>query len=354
MKNEEMLINGNITILDAMKQLDITAKKVLFIVDQEKKLCASVTDGDVRRWILANGNLDAPIKSAANCQPQYLMEESVDLVFSYMKKKKIDAVPILDENHKIIQIITADDQETDPSSEELEDVPVVIMAGGVGTRLYPYTKILPKPLIPIGDIPIVEHIMNQFHKYGCHNFHLIVNHKKNMIKAYFGESGLGYNVMYADEDVPLGTGGGLSLLKGEICSTFILTNCDILIKDNLAKIYQLHKIQKNFITMICSAKNFTIPYGVVNIDGNGNIKEIEEKPSLSFLTNTGCYIVEPEVIWEMKNNIPIGFPDVIEKYIAQSRKIGVYPISENAWMDMGQLEGLWEMESGIRKIGNDE
>lgn len=135
MKNEEMLINGNITILDAMKQLDITAKKVLFIVDQEKKLCASVTDGDVRRWILANGNLDAPIKSAANCQPQYLMEESVDLVFSYMKKKKIDAVPILDENHKIIQIITADDQETDPSSEELEDVPVVIMAGGGGDKI---------------------------------------------------------------------------------------------------------------------------------------------------------------------------------------------------------------------------
>ncbi len=351
MQNEDMLIDGDITILDALERLDITAKKVLFIVNSERRLQASVTDGDVRRWILSNGSLTAPIKAAANNSPKYLKEDSIDLAFSYLKKNKLDAVPILNNDYTIIQIVTANDGQVKGPSKELIGVPVVIMAGGLGTRLYPYTRILPKPLIPIGDTPIIEHIMNNFHKYGCNDFHLIVNHKKNMIKAYFGENSLGYNVMYAEENMQLGTGGGLSLLKEKIHSTFILSNCDILINEDIAKIYQMHKKQKNFITMVCSAKNFIIPYGVVDIDDKGNIKKMEEKPSLSFLTNTGCYIVEPEVIVGLERNISVDFPEIIEKCIKQDRKVGVYPISENAWMDMGQLEGLKDMEEGLRKGG---
>lgn len=350
MKNEEMLIQGEMTVLGAMQRLDVTAKKVLFIVDAERRLQAAVTDGDVRRWILAKGDLDAPIRYAANFHPKYLDEESADLALPYMEKEKIDAVPILDGDHKIVRIIMASNGQKQQFTNELKGVSVVIMAGGLGTRLYPYTRILPKPLIPVGDVPIIEHIMNGFHRYGCNDFYLVVNHKKNMIKAYFGESGLGYNVMYVDEDIPLGTGGGLSLLKGRINSTFILSNCDILIKDNIAAAYRLHKTQGNFITMICSAKNFTIPYGVVNIDDTGNIKEIEEKPSLSFLTNTGCYVVDPEVVDSLEANVPVGFPEIIEQYIARGKKVGIYPISENAWMDMGQLDGLKDMELKMREI----
>ena len=349
MKNEDMLIQGNITILVAMKCLDHTAKKVLFIVDGARRLQASVTDGDVRRWILAKGNLDAEVCLAANNHPIFLTEEKENRAFSLMKQRKIDAVPILDDGHRVIKIITAVGGEQEELSTELSGIPVVIMAGGKGTRLYPYTKILPKPLIPIGDVPIIEHIMNQFHRYGCNDFFLVVNHKKNMIKAYFAENDMGYHVTYADEEIPLGTGGGLSLLNGKIQTTFVLSNCDILIKEDFGKMYRQHKSQGNLITMVCAAKHFQIPYGVIEIDEKGGIKEMSEKPSLSFLTNTGCYFVEPEVVANLKEPVCLSFPDIIEKYREAEAKIGIYPVSENSWLDMGQMEELRRMEEQYGK-----
>lgn len=343
MDMEKLLISEEITILDALRQLDETAKKVLFIT-KENKLMAALTDGDVRRWILSKGDLKAPVCNAANYNPKFIWEDNEENAFAYMKEVNIEALPVLNQDREIVKILFEKDANRRSHTNEMQDVPVVIMAGGLGTRLYPYTKILPKPLIPVGDVPIIEHIMNEFNYYGCKDFHLIVNHKKNMIKAYFYESDLPYTVSYADEDIPLGTGGGLSLLKGKIDSTFVLTNCDILIRENIAKIYQMHKEQGYTITMVCSVKNFTIPYGIVEIDANGEIEEMREKPSLSFLTNAGCYIVEPEVIEGLKENEMIHFPDIIEKYKNMGKKIGVYPISEHAWLDMGQMEELRRME----------
>lgn len=344
---EDILISEDITVLQALQKLDVTAKKVLFVV-RDKKLVAVLTDGDVRRWILANGSLEAPIRKSANYQPKYLMENEAENAISYLNRQGIDAVPILNDMHEIIQIVFKKEDLNALKTDELKRVPVVIMAGGLGTRLYPYTKILPKPLIPVGDKPILEHIMREFNKYGCIDFQLIVNYKKDMIKAYFSDCNLEYNIDYIDEEIPLGTGGGLQLLKGEICSTFILSNCDILIKDNITKIYNYHKQQGNMITMVCSAKNFTIPYGIIEIDGNGEIAKMKEKPSLSFLTNTGCYVVEPEVIDKIEENICIGFPDVIEKCKMQGMKVGIYPISENSWLDMGQMEELEKMELSLK------
>ena len=225
------------------------------------------------------------------------------------------------------------------------------MAGGLGTRLYPYTKILPKPLIPIGEIPISEHIINRFNKYGSKDFYLEVNHKKNMIKAYFNEIEKDYIINYVDEDIPLGTGGGLSLLKGKINSTFILSNCDILIEEDYEKIYKFHKDNNNLITMVCSLKTIRIPYGVIEISENGEIEEMKEKPVFSFFTNTGMYIVEPEIIEGLNENEFIGFPDIIEKYKRNGEKVGVYPISENNWLDMGQID---EMEEMRRRLEKDE
>lgn len=346
MNIDELLIGENISVLEALQKLDQTAKKILFVVD-ERKLKGTVTDGDIRRWILSNGGLDATVKNVANYTPKYLMEGSEISPFDFMEKYQINAVPIINKISEVVDIVFENDCDKEVVTDVLHGVPVVIMAGGKGTRLYPYTKILPKPLIPVHDVPIIEHIMNEFHHYGCEEFHLVVNHKKNMIKAYFAENNLPFKISYADEEVPLGTGGGLSLLKGKIDSTFILSNCDILIKENIANIYKLHKEQKHLITMVCSAQNFVIPYGIVDIDANGEIERMKEKPTLSFLTNTGCYIVEPEVIEELEENVFIGFPDIIEKYRQQGKKVGVYPISEQAWMDMGQIDELKRMEKSL-------
>ena len=344
----EFLIDEEATMINAMEQLDKTSTKILFVT-KSGNFVAALTDGDIRRWILKKGNLDAKVKNIANYNPKFLYEVEKNKSKEFMKMHSIEALPIVDDNMNILTVILWNDEEVE-LKRNLE-VPVVIMAGGLGKRLYPYTKILPKPLIPIGEIPIVEHIINRFYRHGSDQFYLVVNHKKNMIKAYFNEIEKAYKVDYVDEDKPLGTGGGLSLLKGKIDSTFILSNCDILIEEDYEKIYNYHKKENNLITMVCSLKNIKIPYGVIEISETGEIESMKEKPELSFFTNTGMYIVEPKIIEELEEDKPIGFPDIIEQYKAKGEKIGVYPISENSWMDMGQID---EMEEMRRRLERDE
>lgn len=344
MEIKDFLIDQESTMIEAMELLDKSAKKNLFIANQGK-LMAAITDGDIRRWILKKGNLDAKVKDIANYNPKFLYEDKKYSSREYMKKYFIEALPIVDKNMQIISVVFLNNKEID--NRKKLNIPVVIMAGGLGTRLYPYTKILPKPLIPIGEIPIAEHIIDSFCEQGGKSYFLIVNHKKNMIKAYFNEIQKDYEVTYIDEDRPLGTGGGLSLLKGKIDTTFILTNCDILIEEDYEKMYSFHKRESNLITMVCSLKHIKIPYGVIEIGENGKIDSMKEKPELSFFTNTGLYYVEPKIIEELENEKDIGFPEIIEKYKNAGEKIGIYPISENSWMDMGQLDGMEEMRKRL-------
>ncbi len=338
----DIYIEENESILDAMRQLNKNARKILF-VHKEGKLKASLTDGDIRRWILKKGDLQMPVKCMANYQPRFLPEEQADLAVRIMKEYEIDAIPILDDKGVIKRVIFSNESKQEHNLFP-RAVPVVIMAGGMGTRLSPYTNILPKPLIPIGDYPIVEHIIDRFCTYGCKQFYMTVNYKRNMIKAYFDELDKTYQLDFITEEKQLGTGGGISLLKGKIKHTFILSNCDILIDDDLTKAYEQHVEAGNIITMVCSLKNFTIPYGIVNIGEDGIIQSIQEKPNVSFFTNTGCYFVEPEVINDLKYNEPIDFPEIIEKYMKNNKRIGIYPISEEAWLDMGQIDELEKMK----------
>jgi NDP-sugar pyrophosphorylase family protein len=260
-----------------------------------------------------------------------------------MKKNQISALPILNNEKNILSIVFLDNKKIDINEHNLK-IPIVIMAGGLGTRLHPYTKILPKALIPIGEKPIIEIIIDKFSYFGSREFHLILNHKKNMIKAYFNEiQQKNYVINYVDELTQLGTGGGISLLKGKINSTFFLTNCDILIEDNYEEIYNFHIKQKNFITVISSLKKIIIPYGVIEINNKGEIEKMNEKTEFSFFVNTGMYIVEPQVIDQIELGKPFGFPTIIENFIKLGKKIGFYPISDQSWFDMGQISGLEEI-----------
>lgn len=333
------------TILEAMEMLEKNKIKVLFVLEQDK-LRAAVTDGDIRRWLMRGGEVKAQVKHVANYQPKYLHEGQAHQAESLMKEYGIEAVPIVDEDLVIKDIIFQDDSEY-KREKFAKDISVVIMAGGLGTRLSPYTNILPKPLIPIGDYPIAEHIINRFHSYGCNRFYMIVNYKRNMIKAYFDELKKDYQLEFIEEEKALGTGGGISLLRGKIKETFVLTNCDIVIDDDLTKAYKQHTESNNVITMVCSLKNFTIPYGVVNIGKDGVIESMQEKPNMSFFTNTGCYFVEPEVIEKLTYNEPVDFPSVIEKCMDEGKKVGIYPISEDAWLDMGQFDELERMKERL-------
>ena len=346
LKVEQFCIEGELTVLEAMKKLDETGQRILFYAP-EGVLKGVLTDGDIRKFILKGGKLEDKASRAFNCSPISLPLARRGEAKQVMVEKGIDALPILDNKGRISDIIFATGLDVD--NRKQAGLPVVIMAGGLGTRLYPYTKILPKPLIPVGEVPILEHIINRFRGFGCEDFRLVVNYKKNMIKSYFNDLEKDYTVSYVDEDKPLGTGGGLCLLKGQMDSTFFLSNCDILLDADFGDIYEYHKAAGNVITMVCAFKHFTVPYGVIELGENGEISQMREKPEMNFLTNTGIYVVEPEVIRDLEDGKKQGFTDIIDKYRAAGRRVGVYPVSENSWMDMGQIE---ELEAMRRKMEN--
>ena len=337
---EELFLAPDATVLEALRKLDETGQRILFIAP-EGRLQAALTDGDIRKFFLRGGTPDQTVDRAANYHPLSLPIAERGRAREVLQAHRIDALPILDKRGVITDIVFA--YKLDVDNRKRVDIPVVMMAGGLGTRLYPYTKILPKPLIPVGEQPIAELIIDRFRDFGCHDFTMIVNYKRGMIKSYFTDLEKDYTVHFADEDVFMGTGGGLCLLKGKIQSPFFFTNCDTLLDVDFGDIYEYHKKHGNLVTMICAFKHYTVPYGVVELGQDGNIAAMREKPELDFLTNTGVYVVEPRVVEEMRDGEVIGFPDVIERYRAAGEKVGVYPIGENSWMDMGQLEELEKM-----------
>ena len=346
LKVEELIISPQATVLETMRKLDETGQRILFLAP-EGKLQAVVTVGDIRKFFLRGGTLDATVEQAANHPPKSLPIAERGRAKEVLKACGIDALPILDKQGGIADIVFAHGVDVD--NRKQAGIPVVMMAGGLGTRLYPYTKILPKPLIPVGEQPIAELIIDRFRGFGCREFTLIVNYKRGMIKSYFGDLEKDYQVEFVDEDVFMGTGGGLCLLKGRMDKTFFFTNCDTLLDVDFGDLYQHHKAQGNLITMVCAFKHFTVPYGVVELDESGGIGAMREKPELNFLTNTGVYVVEPRVVEEMRDGESIGFPDVIKRYRDAGEKVGVYPISESCWMDMGQME---ELEKMRRRLEN--
>lgn len=338
-------IGPETTIKEAISHLDKSHQNAIAIVDQDNTLLGLFADGDMRKYILRNGDLSENIKKAMNASP--ITFKSVEDAHIFMKNHRISVCPVIDQQGHLIDMIYDFEIPVKTSSTILEHTPLVIMAGGKGTRLYPYTKILPKALIPIGDLTISERIINQFYKYGCRNVYFILNHKANMIKSYFNELDCDYAVSYVQEKQFLGTGGGLFLLKGKIKETFILSNCDVLINSDFECIYRKHKESHNKITFICAMKHVTIPYGVIHTDEEGKILNMTEKPEFSFLTNTGVYIIEPDVIDNLEENTFIHLPEIAQKYIDQGENVGVFPIPENAWLDMGQVN---EMEEMMRKF----
>ena len=330
---------ADITLAKAMQTIDSNTNGIIFLVNEQKKLIACITDGDIRRFLLSGGKLDAPAILAANQNPK--TARSIDEAQKLYHKKNYIVIPIVDSEGILIDCYNGDGNCT--NERKALNIPVVINAGGRGTRLEPFTKVLPKPLIPVGDFPIIELIMKEYQTYSCNDFHIIVNYKRELMKAYFADNEKHYNITWYDEDTPLGTGGGLSLLKGRFHDTFFFANCDALLTANYERMLQFHKENGNIITMICAYKTMNIPYGIVEIGLNGKIDKMQEKPTMSFLTNTGIYIVEPEVVEDVEKDTPIGFPDIIEMERKKGKKIAVFPISENNWMDMGQLSELEKM-----------
>jgi NDP-sugar pyrophosphorylase family protein len=216
------------------------------------------------------------------------------------------------------------------------DVPVVIMAGGKGTRLEPFTKVLPKPLVPIHDKPVIEHIIERFVKVGVNEFILTINHKARILKAFIEELRPDYSIDFVEEKDPLGTAGSLKFLEGRFNKPFMVTNCDIIIKADYLDLYAFHQKNSYDITLVASMKNYIIPYGTCELNGEGHLKQINEKPEFDFLANTGLYVLNPDVLHLIPADKLYHITHLIEDAKKSGKRVGVYPIDDDAWIDIGQ------------------
>lgn len=348
-------ISADSSIKQAINKLNETGHRILFVTDQEERLTGTVTDGDIRRGIVNGIQLIDPVSGIMNTKFLSIKADAPDKAEAarlLMHKYLINHIPVIDAQGKIVDVISWLDclnPETSPQHKTVEkfEHTVVIMAGGKGTRLDPFTKILPKPLVPIKDKPIIEHIMDRFFANGFSRFILIINYKKEMIKSYFSDNTLPYEIELVEEQRYCGTAGGLSLLKNKINGAFIVTNCDTLLEGEYADFINWHKDHKNLLTIVGSHKEIEVPYGVLNMQ-NGFLVDIDEKPKIDLFINTGTYIFEPELLDCIDDGAYIDMDKFIERVkTSQNEKVGVYP-HWGGWLDLGQWD---EYKRSLKKIG---
>jgi nucleotidyl transferase len=349
-EQKQFIVDEHILLTVAMQKIDDNSNGILFVVNQEQKLCGAVSDGDIRRWILKAGALDAEVKHLMNLSPKYIYADTNDDPYHYMQEQKIRAVPLLDHKGRIVDIVLQQDGIGGIVQHKcsLPDVSVVIMAGGKGTRLYPYTKILPKPLIPIGEIPIVERIIDAFHEYGIRDFYMTVNYKKHMIQSYFSELEHPYQITYVEEDKPLGTAGSIRLIRDTFERPLFVANCDSLIRADYADIYRYHVESQNAVTLVAAMKNDVIPYGVIHAKEDGEVERMEEKPQRSYFVNTGMYVINPEMIGLIPEDTFFHMTDLTDEALIRGYKVGMYPVSEDSFLDMGEFEEMKRMEQKLK------
>lgn len=352
MSLEKITIHPESTVKEAIKKLDRGGERTLFVINKKGILIGIMTDSDIRRYILKSGDLNLPIKHCYNKNPLVL---SAGFDLEYAKKLMIneskEIIPIIDEQGRLVEYLTWSHAfgETQRKAAHL-DIPVIIMAGGRGTRLDPFTQILPKPLIPVGDKPIVEIIMDNFHEYGIEDFYLIVNYKGEMIKSYFDHSKVPYNINYIWEKEFLGTCGSLAQIPRKIKGTFIVSNCDILVKTDYTDMVAFHKNNGHALTVVGSLQHYRIPYGVLEYKKGGNLKAINEKPEFDMMVNTGLYVLETSTLAYIPKGREFNMNELITLLLAEKCSVGVYPVSENAYADIGQWE---EYKKTLKKFAID-
>jgi len=334
------LVPETFTIRQAMEQLERTEEKIIFVVDADSCLVGSLTDGDIRRWILSDGDLKAQVRLVCNCHPRVAeLDFDVEQLRAEMLDRNLSCVPVVSPSREIVKLVFWKElfqSEVTTAPKRRLNLPVVIMAGGKGTRLAPFTNVLPKPLIPMGDRTVIEIIIDQFLPYGLDRFHLSVNYKSKILKSFFEELSPKYSVGYIEEREPRGTAGALRALYEESRDNLIVTNCDIIIQADLADLVSFHAENNYDLTLVASLKDYKIPYGVCELEKGGSLAQIKEKPQYSFLVNTGMYVVRRDRLNLIPEDAHCDMTDFIETIKREGGSIGVFPIGENSWIDTGE------------------
>ena len=336
-QEESIIIGPETTILQSLKRMDEIRHKLLLVIHNGKYL-GLLSIGDIQRAIINNVDLANAI--ATIMRDDYIIanpESTIEEIKRQMIQIRSEFMPVVTQDLILVKVYFWNDlfREKVSDSAIRFNLPVVIMAGGFGTRLKPLTNVIPKPLIPIGNKTMLEEIFDRFGKFGCNDFYISVNYKSSLIKYYIQELNLPIHIEYFEEKNPMGTAGSLSLLRGKIDQTFFVTNCDILIDDDYSEFLKYHKENKNEITVVAALKNFPIAYGTIETGENGQLLTMVEKPEVTFKINSGMYILEPHLIDEIPEDQFFHITDLINKLHFEGRPVGVFPVTPKSWIDIG-------------------
>jgi dTDP-glucose pyrophosphorylase len=331
---KDIILLPSDTIKTAFEVIDNGAIKLAIVVDENSKFLGTISDGDIRRAILKGKSLEDSIENVYNKKPFFVKEsyDKYELIKS-CKQNKIYQIPVVNDKNEVIDIVLLDEL------IETKEYPnkVILMVGGLGTRLRPLTNDMPKPMLKVGDKPILETIIDRFKKSGFKNFVFCVNYKAEIIKNYFGNgSKFGVNIEYVDENKRMGTAGALSLLKEKPKEAFFVMNGDLLTTLDFSYLLEYHHKNEAVATMAVREHKYQVPFGVVNLEGN-KIRSIEEKPTFNFFVSAGIYVLEPETIDLIPKNEFFDMPDLFNKLIEAKKETVSFPIKEY-WTDIGRIE----------------
>ena len=341
---QKRIINPSYSLLDAMKKMDEIKMKILFVFS-DSNFEGILTIGDIQRAIIKGCQLSDSINIILDRDKIYAEEsESIESVKAKMEAIRAECMPVL-RGKKLVNVYTWEELfgQNQELKKPLINLPVVIMAGGKGTRLQPITNVIPKPLVPVGDKTILEVIMDQFEGIGCHKFYMSVNYKADMMKYYLSQLDRKYDIEFFMENKPLGTIGSVSLLKGKITTPFFVSNCDSINEQDYRDVWDYHVNNHNDMTIVTMVKSFKIPYGVIETGEDGLMVDLKEKPEHTYMVNTGVYILNPELIDEIPEGELFHITHLMEKVKSRGGRVGCFPVSEESWHDMGEWREYLKM-----------
>lgn len=338
-------VDSNDTLLTVIHKMDASEHRLL-LVTKDGCYKGLVSIGDIQRAIIKGVALDSPIEPILRSNATIAsIHDDMDSVKEVMRERMIEFMPVIDNNGQITEIIFWKDifEGEMMTNRPKIDIPVVIMAGGKGTRLKPITNVIPKPLVPVGDKTILEVIMDQFESIGCHKFYMSVNYKADMMKYYLSQLDHQYDIEFFMEDKPLGTIGSVSLLKGKITTPFFVSNCDSINEQDYRDVWDYHVDNHNDMTIVTMVKSIKIPYGVIETGEDGLMTALREKPEQTYQVNTGVYILNPELIDEIPEGEFFHITHLMEKVQKRGGRVGCFPVSEHSWKDMGEWKEYLKM-----------
>ncbi len=341
MKARERTIKPDESLLQALKKMDALGVKSLLVADAKGSFAGILSIGDIQRAIIRNESLQGPVRTILRPNPRVASPGMpLDRVREVMLQYRMEFLPVIDKSSNIVQVYFWEDLFVDRVKVPVKPfvLPVVIMAGGLGTRLKPFTNVLPKPLFPLGERTLIEEIIGRFVRHGCRDFYVSANYKADLLEYYVRNLQLDCRVEFLLEKKPLGTAGSLFLLKKRMRETFFVSNCDILIDQDYSEILDYHRESRNAVTLVAALRHIPISYGVLETGPNGLLASLQEKPELTFKINSGMYVLEPSVLEGIPDDTFMHITQLIEQVRAHGEHVGVFPISQGSWQDIGEWD----------------